>query len=110
MKAVLAALLLLFQLQPVFGTAICLGFSEPASAPECAMPEHGAMPDSSVAQTESPAPNCALASVCAPSPLTIVSLPENLESTVALYSKPPVMAATTLFGLSSAPPFHPPRA
>jgi hypothetical protein len=110
MKAVLAALLLLFQLQPVFGTAICLGFSQPASAPECEMPEHGAMPRSTVAQTESPAPNCALASVCAPSPLAIVGLPDNLESAVAFYSESPVMAAPALFGISSAPPFHPPRA
>jgi hypothetical protein len=74
------------------------------------MPEHGAMPRSTVAQTESPAPNCALASVCAPSPLAIVGLPDNLESAVAFYSESPVMAAPALFGISSAPPFHPPRA
>jgi hypothetical protein len=110
MKAVLAALLLLFQLQPVFGTAICLGFSEPASAPECEMPEHGAMPHSTVAKTESPAPNCALASVCAPSPLAIVGLSQGLESVIALNSEPPIMGTVPLFGIASAPPFHPPRA
>jgi hypothetical protein len=110
MKSILAALVLLLQLQPLFGTVACLALSDRASQAECQMPEHGAKPPSTVAQTESPAPNCALASVCAPSPLTIVSLSENLESIVALYSKPPVMAATTLFGISSAPPFHPPRA
>ena len=110
MKATLAALLLLLQLQPLLGTAACLGLSDRASKAECEMSEHGAMPDSSVAQTESPAPNCALASVCAPSPLTIVSLPESLESVVAFYSQSPIMAAPALFGISSAPPFHPPRA
>jgi hypothetical protein len=116
MKSILAALVLLLQLQPILGTAVCLGLSDRAEA-ECQIPEHGAMPEhgaampqSTVAQPELPAPNCALASACAPSPLTIVSLPENLESIVALYSKPLVMAATTLFGVSSAPPFHPPRA
>ena len=110
MKSIVAALLLLLQLQPLFGTLACMGLSDRARQAECQMPEHGPMPASTLAQTESPAPNCALASVCAPSPLTIVSLPENFESTVALYSEPPVMAATALFGISSAPPFHPPRA
>jgi hypothetical protein len=110
MKVVLATLLLVFQLQPVLGTAVCMGFSTPATPRECEMPEHGAMPHSTVGQAESPAPNCALASVCAPSPLAVVSLPENLQSVVALHSDPPILAAATLFGISSAPPFHPPRA
>jgi hypothetical protein len=110
MKPLLAAVLLLFQLQPVAGTVACLGLSDRVSQPECEMPEHGAVPQSTVAQTEYPAPNCALATVCAPSPLTIVSLPENLESLVALHSEPPRMAAATLLGITSAPPFHPPRA
>lgn len=110
MKSILAALVLVLQLQPLFGTAACLGLSDRARQAECQMPEHGAMPYSTVAQTEAPAPNCALASVCAPSPLAIVSLPENLESVVALHSALPLMMATTLFGVSSGPPFHPPRA
>ncbi len=110
MKPLLAAALLLFQLQPLVGTVACLGLSDRAGQPECEMPDHGAMPHTTVAQTESPGPNCTLASVCAPSPLAIVSLPENLESVVALHSEPPRMAATTLLGISSAPPFHPPRA
>jgi len=110
MKATFAALLLLLQLQPLLGTAACLGLSDRAREAECQMPEHGAMPQSTLAQTESPAPNCALASVCAPSPLAIVSLPENLESVIALHSESPIMPAATLFGISSAPPFHPPRA
>ena len=74
------------------------------------MPDHGAVPQSTLAQTESPVPNCALASVCAPSPLAIVSLPGSLDSVIALHSEPPIMAAATLFGTSSASPFHPPRA
>jgi hypothetical protein len=110
MKSVLAALVLLLQLQPLFGTAACLGLSGRASRPDCQMPDHVAVPHSTVAQTQSPAPNCALASVCAPSPLATVSLLESLEYVIALNYNPSIMAAPTLFGISSAPPFHPPRA
>ena len=110
MKSILAALVLLLQLQPLLGTAACLRLSDQAGKPECQMPDHSAMPYSSVAQTQSPAPNCALASVCAPSPLAILSLPENLESVIALHSESPIVATAALFGISSAPPFHPPRA
>jgi hypothetical protein len=109
MKPLYAALLLLFQLQPVFGTAICLGFSDQGPPQECQMPEHGAMPAGTVAQTGSPPSNCALASVCAPSPLAVVSLSETV-SVVAVHARQPHMAATILFGISSARPFHPPRA
>lgn len=110
MKSVLAALVLLLQLQPLLGTAVCLSFSDGAAQSECEMPDNVAVPHSAVAHTESPAPNCALASVCVTSPLTIVSLPESFESVVAFYSQSPITAAPTLFGISSAPPFHPPRA
>jgi hypothetical protein len=107
MKSILAAFVLLLQLYPLLGTAACLGR---ASQRECPMPEHGAVPHGTVAQTEPATPNCALAFVCAPSPLAIVSLPENLESIIALHSESPIMATAALFGISSAPPFHPPRA
>jgi hypothetical protein len=74
------------------------------------MPEHGALPYGTVNQSGSPAPSCALASVCAPTPLAIVSLAENLESIIPLHAAATIMAAATLSGISSAPPFHPPRA
>ena len=74
------------------------------------MPEDGAMASSTLAHCESPAPNCALGSVCAPSPLAVVSPPERLKSVIALRSESPILAAAPLFGISSAPPFHPPRA
>jgi hypothetical protein len=109
MKSLLAALLLLLQLQPLFGAVECLTISDRANQPECQMPEHGMVPHSTIAQTESPAPNCALASACAPSPLAIVSLRESPESAIALNSEPLITASATLLGISSAPPFHPPR-
>jgi hypothetical protein len=109
-KHVLAALLLMVQLQPLFGSAACLGLTGRASQSECPMPEHGAMPLSTVGQTEAPAPTCELASVCAPSSLAILSLPGSLESLVAVQSAQPTTASPSFFGVSSAPPFHPPRA
>jgi hypothetical protein len=110
MKVIFAALLLFFQLQPVLGTVACLGLSKPGPQQDCQMPEHGAVPHSTVTQPNSSTPNCALASVCAPTPLAIVGLPENLDSVIAFYSEPPIMGTATLFGISSAPPFRPPRA
>lgn len=74
------------------------------------MPEHGAMPHSTVIQTESPAPSCALASVCAPSTLAIVSLPASLESVIPLYPAAEITETAILSGIASASPFHPPRA
>lgn len=110
MKAILAALLLLFQLQPVLGTVACLGLPRPGPQQECQMPEHGAVPHSTLAQPNSSTPNCALASVCAPTPLAIASLADRLESTLELYTESGSLSAPTLFGISSAPPFDPPRA
>jgi hypothetical protein len=110
MKVWFAALLLFFQLQPVLGTAACLGLSKQGPQQECQMPEHGAAPHSTVAQTgSSTTSNCALASVCAPTPLAIISLPENIGSVTALHSEAPRIVSATLSGISSAPPFHPPR-
>jgi hypothetical protein len=110
MKAVLAALLLLVQLQPLAGTALCLAFADRASQKECEMPEHGAVPHSTLAQADSSSSSCALASVCTPSPLAVPSLIEEVVTTTAL---PPEVAIThpaILANVFSAPPFHPPKA
>jgi hypothetical protein len=110
MKAVFAALLLFFQLQPVLGTVACLGLSDQRPQQECQMAEHGAVPHSTVAQPNSATPNCALASVCAPTPLAIISLPDGLQSVAALSADSRSIAGHTLFSIASVPPFDPPRA
>jgi hypothetical protein len=109
MKSVLAALVLLLQLHPLFGTVACLGLSKQGPQQECQMPEHGAVPHSTVAQPNSSASNCALASVCAPTPLAIKGLADGVQSIIALSTESRSMAAPALLGISSAPPFHPPR-
>lgn len=109
MKSVFAALLLLVQLQPLVGTAACLGLSAQATQQDCPMPEHGVTPHSTVAQTGSPAQSCELASICASSPLAIPSLTGTLESLVPLQTGAAIPRALTPFGIFSALPFHPPK-
>ncbi len=110
MKALFAALLLLFQLQPIVGTAACLGLSGRGSQQDCEMPEHGAVPYRTLAQTDSPAQSCELATLCAPTPLAIPSLGGGLESVLSLHAEAGTTASTIPPGTSSTPPFHPPRA
>lgn len=110
MKALFAALLLFLQLQPVIGTAACLGLSNRTSQQDCEMPEHGAVPYSTLGQTDSPAQSCELAMLCAPSPLAVPSLGGGLESVVPLPAEAGITTSIIPLGTSSTPPFHPPRA
>ncbi len=110
MKAVLAALLLLFQLQPVLGTAACLGLSERAAQQECRMPEHGRTPATSIAAAGTAVQGCELATICTPAPLAIPGFSSSLETTVPLVEAAGPLTATLPLGISPAPPFHPPRA
>jgi hypothetical protein len=110
MKAAFAALLLLFQLQPVLGTAACLGLSDRPAKEECKMPEHGQPQSASVAVSGASAQSCQLATICTPAPLAIPGLSNELETAVPLYGGAATLAATLPLGISPAPPFHPPRA
>jgi hypothetical protein len=110
MKSLFAALLLLSQLQPLVGSAVCLSYSVNTAKQECEMPDHMAMPSHGVAEHQSPLPNCALSAVCAPSQLAIAGLPESSQSVMHLRAEPSMISTTTLFSIASAPPFHPPRA
>lgn len=110
MKGLLATLLLLFQLQPIVGTAACLTFSDRAAATECEMPDDEAMPYGSLVQAGSPTPMCALASICAASSLAIPSVPEGNETVVPHHSTALLAVALTFTDVASPPPFHPPKA
>ena len=109
MKAVLAVLLLLFQLQPVFGSVACLGLSETA-AQDCSMPEHGQAATAIVAAAAGAAQGCELASICTPAPLAVPGFSGSLETAVPLLGTTGPLAATLPLGIPPAPPFHPPRA
>jgi hypothetical protein len=109
MKAVFAVLLLLFQLQPVLGTVVCLGLSDRPAKQECKMPDHGQMPVRSVTMPGPAAQGCQSAAICAPAPLAIPAWFTQLETATPLLEGGTSLAAT-LLGISPAPPFHPPRA
>ena len=109
MKTVFAALLLLFQLQPVLGTVACLEL--PAAAKqECKMAEHGQAQTMSVAVSGAAAQSCQLATICTPAPPAIPGLSNKFETAVPLFGSAATLAATLPLGISPAPPFHPPRA
>jgi hypothetical protein len=110
MKPLFAALLLLFQLQPVFGTVACLGLPARTATQECKMPEHGQPQTTSVSASGAAAQSCQLATICTPAPLAIPGLSNELETAVPLYGGAATLAATLPLGISPAPPFHPPRA
>jgi hypothetical protein len=109
MKTALTALLLLFQLQPVVGSAACALFSDRPAEQTCEMPEKPAT-SASVLQSGSGGQECALASVCARSTIAAPSFTGEEESNTALHPAGAPSPAGTLTGIASPPPFHPPKA
>jgi hypothetical protein len=110
MKVLLAALLLLFQLQPVLGTVACLELPARATQQECKMAEHGQPQTTSISTLDTAAQHCQLATICTPAPPAIPALSNTFETAVPLYGSAASLAATLPLGISPAPPFHPPRA
>jgi hypothetical protein len=111
MRSLFAALLLLFQLQPVLGAAACLGLVQQPAQTECEMPEHGTVPAQHYSESVPvPAQSCAIASFCAPAPLAIPGFSSLLETTVVLHAIPSITRSSQPLHGYSAPPFHPPRA
>jgi hypothetical protein len=110
MKVVLAAFLLLFQLQPVLGTVACLGLFERPAQQECRMPEHGQAPATAFTASDLATQSCELATICTPAPLAVPGFSASLEAAVPLVEAAGPLAATLPLGISPAPPFHPPRA
>jgi hypothetical protein len=110
MKSLCAAILLLFQMQPLVGTAACLGLVNKPQQ-DCEMPEHEAMPPRGVeAQVPMTPASCPLATVCAPAPLAIPALPQQLVRFAALDAAPAIIFPDAPPELASAPPLPPPRA
>src|SRR5688572_29198345 len=111
MRSLFAALLLLFQLQPVLGAVACLGAVRTPAQQDCQMPEHGTVPSHSLSAGEPmPSPSCALATVCTPAPLSIPAFTGQLVRAVPTQSAPLTAASTSPIDIGSAPPLPPPRA
>jgi len=110
MRSAFAALLLLLQLQPVLGTAVCLGLMQQPNQAQCEMPEHGAVPSQSLSESAPiPIPNCALASVCVPAPLALPDFANPPGKATVLGTAPAIAGLDLPLDVSSAPPFPPPR-
>ncbi len=109
MKAMLAALLLMFQLQPVLGSVACLGLSDSAARQECRMPDHARPQGTGVGAAANAAESCHLATFCMPATLAIPELLSSFETAVPLREGVGTIVATVPRGLSPAPPFRPPR-
>jgi hypothetical protein len=111
MRSIFAAVLLLFQLQPVLGAAACMGLIEQPRQADCEMPEHGTTPAQHASESSPGSPqNCAIASFCAPAPLAIPGVSGLLETRVDLLAFSSSFGATRPLDVYSAPPFHPPKA
>jgi hypothetical protein len=110
MRSLFAALLLLFQLQPMLGTAACLGLARKQAHEDCKMPEHGSAPLHSLsAAAPVSSPGCPMATVCAPAPLAVPALAGQLVRFVPLHSVPPITGTNSPTDIASAPPLPPPR-
>lgn len=111
MRSLFGALLLLVQLQPVIGTVACLGLVAKPAQEECQMPEHGSRPVYSVSAAPPMSPtSCALATVCAPAPLAIPALSDQLARAIPSEPTSLISATDSPTDFSSAPPLPPPRA
>lgn len=109
MRSLFAAVLLVFQLQPVLGAAACLGLvRQPAQ--ECKMPEHGRTPTHSLTQAVplSSQP-CPMASACAPASLAVPAFAGQLVRVASLHPAPTIRSDRSPADIFSARPFHPPR-
>jgi hypothetical protein len=110
MRSLFAALLLLFQLQPMLGTAACLGLARMQAKEGCKMPQHGSAPSHSFsAAVPVSSPGCAMATVCAPAPLAVPALANQLVRAVPLRSILPIAGTNFPTDIASAPPLPPPR-
>ncbi|HEX7335866.1 MAG TPA: hypothetical protein VF252_01560 [Gemmatimonadales bacterium] len=110
MRGLLAVALLLFQLQPLVGSAACALFPDRPAERACEMPEQIPAAPASALQSATAGPGCALAFVCARSTIAAPSCPAGEQCTTSAAPAAATSPARTLSGVVSAPPFHPPRA
>ncbi len=103
------ALLLLLQLDPVIGAALCLEREHAASA-ECAKPERSGQDERTLAPAGAQVEGgCSVAQLCAqPAPL-IAQFGETFQLVAVVHRAPaPLDLVSAPSGILS-PPFHPPR-
>jgi len=111
MRALVASLMLLFQLQPLLGSAACLGLFDPQTRQGCEMPGHRRAPLSDITlQGATTAQGCHLAAICGPASLAIPVVPRGLESAAPPLHRVGVLAVDLPHDISLSPPARPPSA
>jgi hypothetical protein len=106
----LAALVLLLQLQPLVGSAMCFHDAEIAKA-ECAMPHDERPARATLAPSGAELPTgCASTGYCAPSAPAVIKFAHSFQFTPVIHSASALVEASLAPGDPLTPPFHPPRA
>jgi hypothetical protein len=106
----LAVVVLLLQLQPLAGSAICLHDAEVGRA-ECAMPHQERAVGGTLSAPGAATPaECSSMDYCAPSALSVVSLAEHFQIAWIVHRQPALSGRCLAPGDEPAPPLHPPRA
>lgn len=105
----LLVLLLVLQLDPVVGAALCLQ-REHAASEECPMPETPASAERALAPFGTPAEaGCIIAQLCVPTSPAVTGLAQVFPLVPLLYAPPARLDASTGPEGVATPPFHPPR-
>jgi len=108
MRLVLA-LLLLLQLDPVMGAALCLQ-REHAASEECAMPERTNPAERTLAPAGAPVEGgCSVAQLCAQPAPVISQIGEAFQLLSLVHRAPVPFDALSAPSGALPPPFHPPR-
>lgn len=119
MRLMLALLLLMLQLGPVAGAAVCLHDTLAPAAAECPMGEQAhpvtvatatmSEPGSTAPSDMAPA-DCALASFCLSASVTTVQAPLAVDFRASHVTVALTAVESSPSTLAAAPPFHPPIA
>jgi len=111
MRSVLAALLLSLQLQPLLGSAACLGLIRQPGQEHCSMPEHGPVPVQAVADgLPHSSQDCGTAALCTPAQLGVPAVADQLARVSVLSSSSAASVLDSLTDVTAPPPLPPPRA
>ena len=105
----LAALVLLLQLQPLAGSALCFHDAELAKA-ECGMPHEERPADSAFTETSEVPGGCPSMAYCAPAAPTIPEFAEHFQITSLVHGAPALIDSSMAPGEPQTPPFPPPKA
>ena len=109
MRLLVALLLLVIQLRPVAGAAVCL--EQAMADQECAMPEHGdgVTEPSGDGDEQSVPAGCLATALCTPAGVAVSQGAVTLELTRAAVTLVPALKPVQHRSPPLAPPFHPPR-